>query len=289
MLRRFKAFYRLRPALRPAGLFVTHVDTPRVRAHFNRLCRETAGFIDWHFLYNDGNRPAPRWDVKTRSPEDMMPARFRQMVKNEGIMNGHQDPLIIPCVLALGRRYVWVMEYDVDFAGPWGDFFGLYRDDQTDLLTTTLTTPTIEPDWHHWSTARYPADLRPAQMRRDFHPIMRLSRRFAETYCAAMCDDSWGGHWEFLFATVAEYHGLSVRDLQYGGARHGIGPTYTNTPNDLRLLPGTFVWRPFRDAYFHEKPDDFAEIGRLYHPIKTDDPGWDQAFNVRRATAQGNA
>jgi len=288
MLNRLRRFLQKPASLRPAGIFISHVSTPRITAHFERLRHETIGLIDWHFLHNDGNWPAPQWDIPTPSAEQLMPSRYRQMVANAGIMNGFLDTLVIPCVLALNRPFVWVMEYDVDFSGNWADFFRLYPNDPTDLLTTTVTTPATEPDWHHWTTARCPQGYPRDAWRRGFHPVMRMSRHFATTYCNAMRDDKWGGHWEYTLPSVAHHQRLSLRDLRFGGDENRVGPTYSNTPNDVRLLPGTFVWRPFRDAYFHEDPGAFAETNRLYHPIKTDDPGWDQAFNARRAAVAAN-
>ncbi|GBQ71064.1 hypothetical protein AA103196_2665 [Ameyamaea chiangmaiensis NBRC 103196] len=277
---------RVRP--RSAGVFVTHVRGAAVERHFQRLLRESGHLIDWHFVLNDGDMPAPQTDLPVAPPERIMPARYAQMLANGGIMNGLGDTMFMPCALAAARRFVWVMEYDVDYAGHWAEFFAPFATDTTDLLTTTVTSPDSEPGWHHWTTARTPASVARTQWRRGFHPIMRASRRLIERYCAAASDPAWGGHHEFVLPTVTVASGLSLRDLR-DGATSGRShvPTYRNTPGDTLLRPGTFIWRPARTAYFHEAPDTFEERARLYHPIKTDHDGWDVAFNARRAARAG--
>jgi hypothetical protein len=50
--------------------------------------------------------------------------------------------------------------------------------------------------------------------------------------------------------------------------RRSQRPLYENTPSDPNLGPGTFIFRPARTAYFHERPEEFAAADRLYHPIK---------------------
>jgi hypothetical protein len=52
------------------------------------------------------------------------------------------------------------------------------------------------------------------------------------------------------------------------GAKRAGPPLYDNTPADRYLGPGSFIFRPARPAYFHERPQDFAAPGRLYHPVK---------------------
>jgi hypothetical protein len=57
------------------------------------------------------------------------------------------------------------------------------------------------------------------------------------------------------------------------GRRHA---NYLNTPSDPELSPGTFVWRPAREHYFHERPDEFDLPGRLYHPVKAGVAAWEE-------------
>src|SRR5262249_2515965 len=115
------------------GLFVSHVDTPRVRRHFDRLGVETGGVIDWDFVLNPGSQAGPVWGVASNSAQEVLPARYAQMRLNGGVQGGYVDTIVIPCVLALDRPFVWAMEYDVDFSGNWRDFFGQFDNETSDL------------------------------------------------------------------------------------------------------------------------------------------------------------
>ena len=61
---------------------------------------------------------------------------------------------------------------------------------------------------------------------------------------------------------------LPVAMLSRALFRRRRPPLYDNTPTDPYLCPGTFVFRPARSAYFHERPEDFPAADRLYHPVK---------------------
>ena len=160
--------------------------------------------------------------------------------------------------------YVWMIEFDVDYAGDWSAFFGQFKRNRADLLTTTLTSSADDPNWCHWNSAAAPKRPEAIHWYRDFHPIMRLSQRFMRAYVKAMASPDWRGHHEFTIPTVAIYLNMQVEDIGNGGFN------YTNTPLDPLLSPGSFVFRPARTAYFHERPDTFEQLGLLYHPIKPD-------------------
>ena len=259
-----------------AGLFVSHMATARVKAHFLRLQNETAGLIDWYFVLNRGTHPNPSWDVDIESPETVMPARHAEMLQNGGVQGGYLDTVIFPCVLALPQQFVWVMEYDVDFSGHWRDFFSQFDRDNTDLLTTTITPRQTCPTWHWWRNARAPSTVDDQDWARAFHPVMRISKKMAALYCDTVADGAWSGHYEFTVPTVALATGCSLKDLSQKPNETAMSrPNYTNTPKSPQLSPGTFVWRPSRKAYFHEKGVTFVERNMLHHPIKTDADDWD--------------
>jgi hypothetical protein len=190
------------------------------------------------------------------------------------------DTVIMPRVLAAAHEFVWAVEFDVDYSGRWSDMFRRFAANRADVLTTTLVARARCPDWHHWGVSRAPAGVPQAGWLRSFNPIMRLSRRFARGYVAAVESGAWGGHYEFTIPSIARHLGFRIEDLArarpgLGGAmlsrslpKRGRPPLYENTPEDLCLGPGTFIFRPARPAYFHERPDGFAEADRLYHPVK---------------------
>ena len=92
-------------------------------------------------------------------------------------------------------------------------------------------------------------------------------------YTKAVESGSWQGHTEAIYPAIASYGGLVTED--FGG--HGPfvpsvlrGMNYINSPSpDGELGPGTFIHRPVKQfAYFHEAPEQFAELGYLHHPVK---------------------
>jgi hypothetical protein len=125
----------------------------------------------------------------------------------------------------------------------------------------------------HWRFATAPGWVAPASWWRSFNPLVRISQRFAAIYALMMADSDWFGHYEFTLPTAAVVSGSVIEDI--GGASdltpaERRGRNYTNTPWDHRMKPGTFVWRPPRAYYFHERPETFEAADMLYHPVKVD-------------------
>jgi hypothetical protein len=253
------------------GLFLTHIHSPRIVRHFERLDSETGGRIGWRFVHNEGRYPAPRMDLAVPSAKKVFPLRFDEMLRNGGTVGGYADTTLWPCLLALDADFTWLMEFDVDFSGHWEMFFAQFMDSKADLLTTTLVPRAQSAGWYWWQTARTPDYVRPAQIHRAFLPLTRVSRRFAREYVRKMNEEGWAGHYEFTIPTVAFLAGMTVEDIGGNGSLCPVsrrGRNYSNTPDDDFLFPGTFTCRRFRDRYFHEAPGSFEEADMLYHPIK---------------------
>lgn len=261
-------------ALRPrqALVFVTHVEGPRIHAHYERLRRETAALLDCFLCVHE---PAPRAAAERRLPADfrltpedaarVFPVRFREMREaGREFMRGYTDLTFLPALFdarVRHYRFVWIVEYDADWSGDWGRFFAATMRSRADFLSTTLVPRAESRDWHHWPQFYGPPDLAPAQQMRCFAPVARFSRRYLARYRAAVESGAWHGHSEALLPSIALHAGFTVADI---GRAH-----YRNTPADFGLAPGTFIYRPpVSDAYFHEAPQNFAEPDRLYHPVK---------------------
>lgn len=258
-----------------SGLFLCHVPGERVLAHYDRLRGETEGLVEWTLVADEGHLDDPRGDERFPHPSKLMRRRFAEArVSGRIDAAGMMDLVIVPRVVAAPRRFVWAVEYDVDFSGRWSDFFARFARNDADLLTTTLEPRGARPDWAHWSSSHAPQGIAEARWWRAFHPICRLSRRFARAYAAAMRKPGWGGHYEFTLPTVAHHFGFRAEDIRATRPRWNpfAPPYYDNTPGDPGLVPGTFVWRPTRPAYFHERPDQFPARGRLWHPVKPEGP-----------------
>lgn len=237
--------------MRTAGLFITHLRSARIDAHYARLVHDTSADIEWRFVLNPRNYPAPRVDLPYRRAAHSMPRRYQMTLRNGGVVGGYMDTVILPCVIALDADFTWVVEYDVDYSGCWQTLFDRFAGNAADLLTSRLETKLQCPDWYWWRTAGCPPDLPPERMLRGFHPIMRLSRGFAQAYCRLVEDPVWRGHYEFTMPTIAAAEGFGLEDI--GGSGAGSD---------------TFRWRPAMDAYFHEDSGRFPLPDTLYHPVK---------------------
>jgi hypothetical protein len=265
-----------RPAT-AAGVFLTHRDTPRIRDHFARLVAESGGLVTWQFVLSHDTYPRPEAPFAYPDPADVMPARYRAMEEHGGVQGGYLDTLLVPVLTALEADHLWVCEYDVDFAGHWSDVFGPLADADGDLLTTTLLYRHQQPKWPWWPTAGAPSAVPEERWVRSLNPLMRASRRLLETYAAAMGGDAWAGHYEFTLPTAALEAGLRVVDLG------GEGP-FVPRGHERRLYIGrspagrsedqTLGFRPVREHYFHEAPEDFEKPGLVYHPVKPGVPVW---------------
>jgi hypothetical protein len=267
-----------------AGIFLTHHRYPRVRRHFERLVRESGHLVTWHFVYSGDTGARPRAPFAYPDPARVLPGRYRAMLLNGGVYGGFLDALFVPVLTALPADHLWLIEYDVDYAGSWDDLFSEFRDNDADLLTTTLMYKSEHPQWPHWKTAGTPSWVREDQLVRALNPLMRVSRRLLGTYAVAMADEHWRGTYEFLLSTVAVVSGARVEDLGNQGSftppeRHlriYTGKSPLGQPDDM-----TFRFRPARPRYFHEAPETFEKLNMVYHPVKP--PGvrvWSQDGSI---------
>ena len=259
---------------RQALLFVTHIESKRVLVHFQRLRRETEGLLDCFLCVHE---PETRHPTQRILPADLrvrrnnskryVERRYQEMLAAKRSFNsGYTDLAYLPAMANdqfRFYRYIWMMEYDVDYAGNWASFFTDAMRSSADYVATTIVTRADCEDWYWWSTFRAPPGVALAQQTRSFAPIARFSQRMLDRYRASVTDGSWGGHFEALYPTIALHAGLTVEDLRRG-------THYTNTPDDWQLSPGTFVYRPaVAERYYHENQSAFSERGLLYHPVKT--------------------
>lgn len=259
------------------GLFITHEASDRVLRHFHRLKAQSAGLVDWHLVDNSGGgcEPSVEWSYLPASKA--MPPRYKEFVRHGGLMGGYLDVAVLPLAAASDRDFVWVMEYDVDYSGDWSELFLQFDNNRADLLTTTLVPREQSSDWYYWPTAKPPPEVESHHLYRAFHPLMRLSRRFARWYLEQLCHRPWSGHYEYLLPTAALWGGFRVEDIGGDGPlcpENRKGRNYQNTPNHENLTPGTFVFRPARERYFHESPEEFASSATLYHPVKPGTALW---------------
>jgi hypothetical protein len=262
---------------------VTHVDGPEIHGHFARLRSQVEGLLDT-FVCVDASMPGRTFNpplpahfrIESQDGARLLPARHVECrSRQEGVIPGYVDLVYWPALLSdrlTAYDYLWILEYDVDYAGNWKDFFVRTMPSRADLLGTTIFSRAESKDWVFWDWFRSPPAVTPEFHLRSFLPIARFSRSMLDLYTKTVQDDQWGGHTESLFPTIAHFHGLRVEDL--GGKGPFCPPAwrssnYENTPWDEKLSPGTFVFRPVTlDRYFHDSPLQFSRPDFLYHPVK---------------------
>jgi hypothetical protein len=248
-----------------------------------RLKTETRGHLDVFLcIHCNGGHPArdvADFVISGQDEEKILPVRFAEkMRRGGGVTPGFVDLVFMPVFLSLissGYEYCWKLEYDVDFAGHWTEFFLPLLSSQADLMGTTFYAQAECPGWLLWAWFKTPEAVSRKHYIRSFIPIARFSRRMLQAYVTAVEQGTWSGHLEALFPAIASYNGFSLEDIGGNGRftpTSRRGKNYINTPSaDGYLIPGTFVDKPaVGAAYFHEAPERFFPRGYLWHPIKPD-------------------
>jgi hypothetical protein len=264
-----------------AVVFLTHTLSDRIYNHFLRLKKETRvhldSFLCLHRTEGREGEGVADFIVARREEENTLPARFAEKMRRGGsITPGFVDLAFMPALLSTrlsSYEYLWTIEYDVDFAGHWSEFFMPLLSSRADLMGTTFYSQSDCPGWDLWAWFKAPEAVSRRHYIRSFGPIVRFSRRMLKAYVTAVEQETWRGHFEALFPAIASYNSFALEDLGGNGPftpTSRRGKNYINTPSpDGYLTPGTFVHAPaIGTAYFHEAPERFSPRGYLWHPIK---------------------
>lgn len=267
-----------------AVVLLTHLEIDPIHSHFERLRHQAEGQLDVFLCVHTSSaapQPATRLRADFRAEglnaANSLAGRYRECLGSGGtIIPGFTDLVYMPVLLGAAFEpydYIWLIEYDVDYAGDWRDFFAQFAQDGADLIGTTLLPRSECPGWQYWSSFQPPGSVRDEHHFRSFIPILRFSRRMLHCYEAAMRRANWCGHTEALFPTIALSNALQVEDMGGWGPLTPpslCGRNYLNTPNaEGGLAPGTMIHGPVEHfTYFHETPDRFPQRGYLHHPVK---------------------
>jgi hypothetical protein len=265
-------------------VFVTNIETPIIYRHFLRLQSETDSMLDTFLCVNES---PPLYWASERHRADfrftlgdarlLLPKRYSECAEKGGeILPGFPDLAYMPALLSSELAkfgYVWMLEYDVDYAGHWRQFFQQFMDNPADLLGTTLFPREQSNDWCHWDWFKPPESVGSDHCFRAFLPIVRFSRRMLDRYQEAMATGGWRGHTQAIYPTLASYSGFAIEDIGGWGPLTPLirrGLNYNNAPTAPDLCPGTMVWNELKHIlYFYEAPELFPKTGYLYHPVKT--------------------
>ncbi|MDX6805555.1 hypothetical protein [Terrihabitans rhizophilus] len=247
-----------------AVLFLTHLRTPRVLAHFERL-RAEAGPVLPVFLGADDTAhvqlppPGPQADfqVCVEATQAMFPGLYPDYAP------GRTDLIFLTMLMDPRLRafdHVWIMEYDVDYSGDWSEFFKGFENRRGDLVATRITHRSRHSTWFHWRDFASPPSVPESRHIYAFMPMVRLSRAFITAYIEARRRDLWQGHYEAILPSFALDAGFHIVDMGYG--------PYGSFFRRRLYRRRTFRFRPARPNYFHEVPAQFPLRSVLYHPVK---------------------
>ncbi len=267
------------PARRDCVVFVTHIWTPEIAEHFDRLKREAGPVVDVFLAYQQGDAPAtpvgmaPDLAVRMADSAAHFPLRYEEYLQHAkpwGYVDLAWITAFLDHSLASYDRF-WLVEYDVDFSGNWATFFTAAAGYEGDLLTARLRPLSADPTFYYAPIHQQPPSA-PSDPLIAFMPISRLSRRLIEHYCRTLLAPGWHGHFETVLPSMARADGYSIAEI--GGydaltppERRGLH--YDGTYRDLHTRNTTHAYRPPQAfSYFVRSPGRFRQPNRIYHPVK---------------------
>ncbi len=245
-----------------------------IQREVDRLRADVVDCAHWLVGYVKDDAPLssmPENNVRMYRRADLSPLPYPRKIAetNWNEPGGDNDlPILAFYRERPGYDYYWIIEYDVRFTGHWGKFFDRLRGSNADILSTTIQDHDENPAWSWWHTlVNTPGDR--LQLVRGFNPFCRLSNR------ALAAIDAWyreggTGHYEVTWTSICKTGGLPIEDIGGEGRytpEHWRRRHYANTPNELTLTPGTFVFRPaFTDDGIHAHGLKYGPM--LWHPVK---------------------
>lgn len=257
-----------------AILFLAHFWSPALALRFDRLRKESAAYADTFIvlqrLVNDQLHEeidAGR-DIVRVFDKDKLKNKLNYPYFDEGSI-GQQYTHFPVIDFALDTSYddYWVVEYDVEFTGNWGDLVSACGQVSADLIAAHFFSPSERPHWQWWQSLQAPDGAVPdaqaaAHPVKAFFPLYRISRAALALLDAAH-KAGWRGHYEVLVPTLLAHHQLKSLDFLE------IGRFYRGTEQDANQQPlSTLRYRP--EVLMADFLEDFSP-NTIYHPVKQ---GW---------------
>lgn len=259
-------------------LFISHIYSDSAVEEFLKIKKSTLNAFDSFALIDARNKfTFELWKKQLEHKESsnaLIPffsdklekiLGYKYLIKNSIIPGCAHYPLIF-----FGRQFeylnYWVVEYDVNFTGDWGELFNHFSNIHDDLLVSHLTRFHLDPTWQWWGSLHPPRRLskaifaKQANLPKAFFPLYRISERALRAVDAAH-RQKWRGHFEVLLPVVLEENDLAVGDFN----EYGI--FYTNgsiEPNNGTTPHSSLRWRPEID------PQEFKRVSTpcIFHPVK---------------------
>src|ERR1700687_1483156 len=204
-----------------AVILLTHLESEPIYQHFIRIKAETRGLLDVYLAVHDCIGKVTRFSLPADfrvPPDGIWQDKFsiRHAEKNARggtFLPGFTDLIYMPIMLSpelAGYSFIWFLEYDVDFAGPWDAFFRPLLASQADLIGTTFYRKDQCPEWDFWAGLATPAQISSENYIRGFFPIARFSRQMLDCYSKAIQSGNWRGHFEALYPKLPRPHSFAM-------------------------------------------------------------------------------
>lgn len=255
-------------------LFMAHYLNSSILKEFYKLkeCRRP-GF-DVKFFYDNSRGDFQRSKFKDEQDYALFTAESIQQRytlvpywgDRRALIYGNLIFPMLSFALDNSYQYIWRIEFDVRFSGKWIDFFKVFESSEADLLGTTIYRFSSCPAWCWWETMEKDgAPIPKDKLIKGFFPVMRLSKRACDILDQAY-HNGWKGHWEGCVGTILNYFNCKIEDIGGDGEfvnQKNRNRFYQNTPQNVFLYPGTFVWRLPKHWMAHS----LSIPGHLYHPV----------------------
>lgn len=270
--------------MRDCVVLFTHIWSPALARHVERLRRETSGVIDvFVVLHAEPGKSVPPGmtpdftvalgDIRPRVPYRVATIDRLGLAKSWGYVEMMWFAAFFNERLAAYDRF-WFVEYDVDLRGDWGRFFAAAAHYEGELLLTRLRHLSQDPRWSHAPGLSMPPAVTDPLI--GLFCISRLTRKLVEAYAEAVANPGWDGHFEALIPSFAESAGFTIAEISGEGPWTPPERTnlhYTGQFFDRASAQTTFSFRPpHAYRYFADRRIIVGDRDTLYHPVKTNVP-----------------
>lgn len=257
-------------------LFLTHRWSPLLGERFLRLHREARAFGDIRLLLHDDHGPVrAAWlDLLDRAgipdaveffdPHSLEAELGYPLLRAGSLTPGSAHYPLMRLARNTHYQWYWLIEFDVECARPWHEFFADFGHCEADLLASHVQSRAQQPDWYWWDALRDPrgsaADA--AVQWKAFFPAYRISQRALAAVDAAH-QAGWCGHCEAIVPSVLKAGGFEVRDLRE------FSDCYSGTEQDPHEDASMLSSMRYRPEITLQELAVRTPTPRLLHPVKS--------------------
>eukprot|EP01062_Namystynia_karyoxenos_P064730 TRINITY_DN577_c0_g1_i2.p1 TRINITY_DN577_c0_g1~~TRINITY_DN577_c0_g1_i2.p1 ORF type:complete len:331 (+),score=56.41 TRINITY_DN577_c0_g1_i2:84-995(+) len=254
-----------------AALLVTHEFGPCTNRRLNHLFVSAGPGIDVGALHRAG-KGVPMTDRPRSEAPVIAEGQLPAVWKLENLTDNHVWTLFggpskgrkqgfLAWFATSPYEYAWHIEYDVAWTGKWDNFFARYENNTADVIAS-ISPYNATPDWYWWQYCPWCRENGEHAMKVRW-PIVRVSRRLAESLILGLVSGKAVGHHESVLGSWCSVHlpGCEVHNLEDDGVL---------APDGFRLGHCT---PPLCDAYNLDVTHPRA-ANKLWHPFKQCEEYW---------------